>query len=137
MEAEEEFEDTIGGSHDYADLASAMRQADADSDQEEEDQGASDLGSENEEMLSDVDQLDSEHELVHLGSDDSAGEQASSDEEEQSQSSGSLDDDLNPFELAEGTDSDDDKASRGIVVTSLYMCGSSRERRVTSACCIT
>ena len=136
MEAEEEFEDTIGGSHDYADLASAMRQADADSDQEEEDQGASDLGSEDEEMPSDVDQV-SEDKLVHLGSDDSAGEQASSDEEEQSQSSGSLDDDLNPFDLAEGTDSDDEKASRGIVVTLLHVCVSSSERHVTSVCCIT
>ena len=80
LEAEEEFEDTIGGSHDYAALASAMRQADADSGQEEEDEDASDLESDDAEMSLDADQMDSEDELLHLSSDDSAGKPASSNE---------------------------------------------------------
>lgn len=114
MEAEEEFEDTIGGSHDYADLASAMRQAGADSDQEEEDQDLSDVASDDdEEVLSDGEQVDSDGELVHLGSDESAGEGSSDDEEDAQGEGSSHDDDLNPFELAEGTESEDGEAQQG------------------------
>lgn len=110
LEAEEEFEDTLGGGHDYADLATAMRQADADSDQEEEDQDLSDLDS-------DAEEVPSEDELVHLGSDDSAGEEEEVFTDEEADGAESSEDELNPFELAEGTDSDEDKADQGRLCT--------------------
>lgn len=116
LDAEEDFDDELGDAgHDYADLAAAMGspEAEEDSDEEEEETGDSDsepgsgdhdldVPSEDEEgdmALNDADSMDS-------GDDAMSGSDLDESDQE-------VDDEVNPFELAEATDSEDELGHQG------------------------
>lgn len=112
LDAEEDFDDDLGDAgHDYADLAAAMGSPEEEvhSDQEEDAGSDSELGSGDPDMPT-----DDEEEDMSLDGDDSvssgsgARSEGNSDESDQE-----VDDELNPFELAEGTDSDDESPQKG------------------------
>ena len=115
LDAEENFDDVPDSGHEYADLEAAMRNQEADSDQEEEEeeegsaQGSDEddaelqSGSEDGSGLSDMDDMGLDDEGGHIGSDDDVSQL---DEEEGSGDEG----DVNPFELAEATDSEEERS---------------------------
>ena len=112
LDAEEDFDDDLAdGGHDYADLAAAMGppEEEAHSDEEEDEGSASELGSGDHAMPS-----EDEEEETDLNDDDSAGSgdsgMSGSDVDESNQE---VDDELNPFELAEATDSEDEPVQKG------------------------
>ena len=112
LDAEEDFDDDLGDAgHDYADLAAAMGPPEEEdhSDKEEDKGSGSEPGSGDHAMPS-----EDEEEEVDLDDGDSAGSGGSgmsgSDLEESDQE---VDDELNPFELAEATDSEDEPMQKG------------------------
>ena len=112
LDAEEDFDDDLGdGSHDYADLAAAMGspEEEVDSDEEGNEGSGSELGVGDHVMPS-----NGEEEDVDWGDDDSAGSGSGgisgSDLDDSDQE---VDDELNPFELAEATDSEDEPKRAG------------------------
>ena len=115
MDAEEDFDDDLGDAgHDYADLAAAMGSPEEEvhSDQEEDAGSDSELGSGDPDMPT-----DDEEEDMSLDGDDSAssgsGARSGGNSDESDQE---VDDELNPFELAEATDSDDEPLQKGNIV---------------------
>ena len=113
LDAEEDFDDDLGdGGHDYANLAAAMGSPEEEvaSDEEEDDEGSgSELGSREHIMP-----LEDEEEDVDFDDDDSAGSgsggMSGSDLDDSDQE---VDDELNPFELAEATDSEEESKPTG------------------------
>jgi hypothetical protein len=119
LDAEEVYDDAPESGHAYADLAAAMGDEE-DSDQEEEEEGEEQEGPE---LGSDADDddldlvSDEEDDLVLSDMDDadSADEGTDMDDPDHSdqQADDADDDELNPFELAEATDSDDEPKQKG------------------------
>ena len=114
LDAEEGFDDIAEGDHEYADLAAAMGNNEDDSDQEEEDEeeaNASELGSDDLGLASDEDDslgLSDMEEAESADEDDPMGSQDDLDQSDQK-----TDDDLNPFELPEATDSEEEEMQKG------------------------
>lgn len=113
LDAEEDFDDDLGdGGHDYADLAAAMGTAEeeeAESDEEEGGDSGSELGSGDPDL--DIPSDDDEEDAADLDDADSAG--SGDDVMPDSSSDQEADDEVNPFELAEATDSEDDLLQKG------------------------
>lgn len=118
LDAEEVYDDAPESGHAYADLADAMgNEEDSDQDEEEEEgqeQEDAELGSdddldsvsdeEDDLGLSDMDDADSTDEASDMDDPDHSDQQADDPD----------DDTLNPFELAEATDSDDEPKRKGM-----------------------
>lgn len=111
LEAEEDFDDDLAdGGHDYADLAAAMgtpEDEEVGSDKEGDGHSGSELGSGDHDLsiLSDDDEEDLDDDADSPGSDKEPMADSGSDQE--------ADDGVNPFELAEATDSEDDLVQQG------------------------
>ena len=116
LDAEEVYDDAPESGHAYADLAAAMGDEE-DSDQEEEEaQERAELGSDADD--DDLDLVSDEEDDLELGdveNADSADESSDMDDPDLSdqQADDADDDELNPFELAEATDSDDEPKRKG------------------------
>lgn len=113
LDAEEDFDDELGdGGHDYADLAAAIgspEEEEATSDDEED----GDSGSELEAGVHDM-SSDEEEEGVGLDEDDSSDAGGSHmSESDLDELDGQKYDELNPFELAEATNSEDEQKIKG------------------------
>ena len=126
LDAEEGYDDVPDSGHDYADLAAAMGGNEDDSQEDEGADGAEDagsLGSDEDELGSDEDtdsdQLasDDEHEDDLEMSGDESEEQDDlmlSDGDEADPEADAEEDDINPFELASATDSEEEQHQSGI-----------------------
>ena len=112
LDAEEDFDDELGdGGHDYADLAAAMgspeEEEESTSDEEEDGESGSELEAGDHDMFS-----DGEEEGVGLDDDDSSDAGGSHMSDSDLDESG-VSEELNPFELAEATDSEDEQKLKG------------------------
>ena len=118
LDAEEVYDDAPESGHAYADLAAAMGDEE-DSEQEEEEeevQEGAELGSDADD--DDVDLVSDEEDdlgLSDMEDADSADEGGDMDDPDHTdqQTDDADDDELNPFELAEATDSDDEPKQKG------------------------
>ncbi len=119
LDAEEVYDDAPESGHAYADLAAAMGdEEDSDQDEEEgEEQEGAELGSDADDD-NDLDLVSDEEDnlgLSDMDDADSADEGSDMDDPDHSdqQADDPDDDELNPFELAEATDSDDEPKQKG------------------------
>lgn len=112
LDAEEVYDDAPDAGHEYADLAAAMGDEEDSAQDEDSDVGSDadsgdemDMASDVEDDLglSDMDSADSADEDSGMGDPDQSDEEADSANDEA----------LNPFELAEATDSEDDQKQKG------------------------
>jgi hypothetical protein len=120
LDAEEVYDDAPESGHAYADLAAAMGdEEDSDQEEEEEEQEVeegAELGSDaDDDDLDLVSDEEDELGLSDMENADSADEGSDMDDPDHSdQQADNLDDDeLDPFELAEATDSDDEPKQKG------------------------
>lgn len=118
LDAEEGFDDMPDSSHDYADLAAAMGGRGDESDEEED--GPSSVGSEEEDLPGD-DESDSaaaDEDDLEMGTDADSAEDddlmlSEANQADSDGASGADDEDLNPFDLAAATDSEEEQQQTG------------------------
>ena len=139
LDAEEGFDDIAEADHEYADLAAAINNNEDDSDQEEEDEeeaDASELGSDDLGLASDEDDnlgLSDMEEAESADEDDPMGSQDDLDQSDQE-----ADDDLNPFELPEATDSEEEEMQKGMATLGVvcHSMASSQWFACLHSCCM-
>ena len=114
LDAEEDFDDELGDvGHDYADLAAAMGSPEAEEDSDEEEAGDSDseLGSGDHDLNVPSEDEEGDMALDDADSADSGDDAMSGSDLDESDHE--VDDEVNPFELAEATDSEDELGHQG------------------------
>ena len=113
LDAEEDFDDDLGdGGHDYADLAAAMASPEESTHSDEEEEEGSGSESEDRDMPTDDEEEDVSSDDERSNSSGSNG-MSRHDSDELNQE---VDDELNPFELAEATDSDNEPLQKGTIL---------------------